>query len=258
MWILALAGCGRPAVAPPPPPPPPLPAPVELTALAAASLTDVLPTVAAAWKAADGADVVFSFDSSSKLAKQVEGGAPADLVFFADTDTMNSLDTKNLLAAGSRRDLLGNELVVVVPATATWTPASAADLSADALHHLALAGENVPAGRYGRAALNAANVWMSVEPKVVTGDNVRTTLAWVTRGEAEAGVVYATDAKAEPGVKTAFVFPADAHPPIVYPAAVVASSTHVDQAKIFLDFCASPIGMELFAKAGFLPPPPPK
>jgi molybdate transport system substrate-binding protein len=232
-----------------------LPERVELTALAAASLTDVLPTLAAAWRAADGADVVFSFDSSSRLAKQVEAGAPADLVFFADTDTMNSLDSKNLLAAGTRRDLLGNQLVLVVPANATWSPVSAADLSSASLTHLALAGEHVPAGHYGRAALEAAGVWSSVEPKIVRGDNVRTTLAWVTRGEAEAGVVYATDAKAEPAVKAAFTFPPESHPPILYPAAVVAASTHVDQAKVFLEFCASPMAMEIFARAGFLPPP---
>jgi molybdate transport system substrate-binding protein len=254
MVVVLFLSCGKPP--PEPAEPPVLPQRVELTALAAASLTDVLPTVAAAWKAADGADVVFSFDSSSKLAKQVEAGAPADLVFFADTDTMNSLDSKNLLAGGTRRDLLGNQLVLVVPQAASWSPGSAADLTSASLVHLALAGEHVPAGKYGRAALETAGVWTSVEPRIVRGDNVRTTLAWVIRGEAEAAVVYATDARVEPAVKTAFVFPADSHPPIVYPAAVVAASTHVDQAKVFLDFCASPIGMEIFAQAGFLPPPP--
>jgi molybdate transport system substrate-binding protein len=168
---------------------------------------------------------------------------------------MNSLDSKNLLAAGTRRDLLGNQLVLVVPANAAWAPASTAELSSPSLVHLALAGEHVPAGKYGRAALESDGVWSSVQPKIVRGDNVRTTLAWVSRGEAEAAVVYATDAKADPAVKSAFTFPAASHPPIVYPAAVVAASAHVDQAKVFLDFCASPMGMEIFAQAGFLPPP---
>jgi molybdate transport system substrate-binding protein len=201
--------------------------------------------------------VAFSFDSSSKLAKQVEASAPADLVFFADADTMDTLDGEGLLAPGTRRVLVGNSLVVVVPASASWAPASAADLAAPAVVHLALAGENVPAGRYGRAALNAAGVWAQVEPRIVTGDNVRTTLAWVTRGEAEAGVVYATDARVESGVRTAFAFPADSHPPIVYPAAVVAASDYVPDATAFLAFCASPAGLALFTEAGFLPPPSP-
>ncbi|MEQ1508740.1 MAG: molybdate ABC transporter substrate-binding protein, partial [Myxococcota bacterium] len=115
---------------------------------------------------------------------------------------------------------------------------------------LALAGENVPAGTYARAAL-AGDGWAALAPKVVTGDNVRTTLAWVSRGEAEAGVVYATDARAEPRVKQAFAFPADRHPPIVYPGAVVAASTHPAEAAAFLAYCASPDAMARFVAAGF-------
>jgi molybdate transport system substrate-binding protein len=229
--------------------------PVELTVLAASSLTDALPDVADAWKAHGGVPVTFSFDSSSKLAKQVEAGAPADALFTADEETLDGLDANGLLAAGTRRDLLGNQLVVVVPATATWIPASAEDLGGEELTHLALAGENVPAGRYARASLQAAGAWTAVEPRVVTGDNVRTTLAWVSRGEAEAGVVYATDARAEPAVKVAFAFPDGSHPAIVYPAAVVAASAHPSEATAFLDFCASPDGLAVFEAAGFLPPP---
>lgn len=212
----------------------------------------MLPKVAEAWKARGGVTVLTSFDSSSKLAKQVEAGAPADLVFFADTDTMDVLDGQKLLAPGSRRDLLGNTLVLVVPAAATFTPTSAADLADPRLQHLALAGENVPAGKYARKALESTGAWSAMEGRVVVGDNVRTTLAWVTRGEAEAGVVYGTDATAESRVRTAFVFPADSHPPIVYPVAVVAASTHLPEAEAFLAFCASPVGMALFTEAGFL------
>lgn len=245
---LVLLGCGAPE---------PPPAAVELTALAASSLTEVLPKVAEAWKGQGGSSVTFSFDSSSKLAKQVEAGAPADLVFFADADTMNGLDGKNLLAPGSRRDLVGNTLVLVVPTAATWNPASVVDLAAPALAHLALAGENVPAGKYGRAALTSGGVWTQVESRVVSGDNVRTTLAWVTRGEAEAGIVYATDAKVEPAVRTAFTFPADSHPPIVYPGAVVGASKHPTEAAAFLTFCTSPAALAIFGEAGFQPPPHP-
>lgn len=238
------------------PPAPPAPAaPVELVVLGAASLSGVLPEVASAWEAQGGVDVTFSFDSSSKLAKQVEAGAPADVVFFADRETMDTLDQKSLLAPGTRRDLLGNTLVLVVPADAAWVPSQPSDLGDPRLQHLALAGENVPAGKYARAALDAAGALAAVQGKVVTGDNVRTTLAWVTRGEAEAGVVYATDAEAEPKVRTAFPFPADSHPPIVYPAAAVAASSHLAEARALLDFCASPSGQAIFQEAGFTPPP---
>jgi molybdate transport system substrate-binding protein len=247
--LLGVLACGQPA------PTPPVPAPVGLTGLAASSLTDVLPAVVASWKEHGGTDVTFSFDSSSRLARQVEAGAPVDVVFFADEDTMNGLDAGGLLATGTRRDLVGNTLVVVVSAAATWIPAAAADLESPSLTHLALAGENVPAGRYGRAALAAAGVWTAVEPKVVTGDNVRTALAWVTRGEAEAGVVYATDAKAEAKVKLAFAFPGDSHPPIVYPAAAIATSTDPQEAAAFVAYCATPEAQALFAEAGFTPPP---
>jgi molybdate transport system substrate-binding protein len=229
------------------------PAAIELTVLAASSLTEALPKVAEGWKLQGGGSVAFSFDSSARLAKQVEAGAPVDLVFFADRETLNGLDRKGLLAAGTPRDLLGNSLVVVVPAAATWVPTSPADLASPSLVHLAVAADNVPAGKYARAALQESGVWTDVEPKVVPGDNVRTTLAWVTRGEAEAGIVYATDARAEPNVKTAFTFPATSHPLIVYTAAVVGASPHAAQANAFLAYCASPEGMAAFTAHGFTP-----
>ncbi len=230
--------------------------PIVLTALAAASLTDVLPEVAEAWSAHGGtASLTFSFDSSSKLIKQVEAGAPADLLFTADSDTMSHVGQLGLLAPGTRRDLLGNTLVLVVPATVVTPPATAADLTAPAIAHLALAGENVPAGKYARAALESAGVWTSVEPRIVRGDNVRTTLGWIARGEADAGVVYLTDARSEPAVKLAFTFPAASHPPIVYPAAAIAASEHVEQATAFLSFCASPEATAIFTMAGFTPSP---
>ncbi len=237
----------------PDPEPEPEPA-VELVVLAAASLTDALPQVAAAYEARRGVAVTFGFDGSARLARQVEAGAPADLLLTADRETMDRVDP--LLLPGTRRDLLGNALVLVVPAEAAWAPSSPAELADPALRHLALAGEQVPAGRYARAALDSARVWTAVEPKVVRGDDVRTTLAWVSRGEAQAGVVYATDARIEPSVRVAFGFPPESHPPIVYPAAVVATSGSPDEARAFLDFCASEEGLRLFAAAGFSAPPP--
>ena len=236
----------------------PSPAPAEpLVGLAASSLAEVLPTLSAAWADRGGVPLTFGFDASSKLARQVEAGAPADVVFFADAESMDSLDGRGLLAPGTRRDIAGNTLVLVTPTAAAWTPGTPLDLADPALGHLAVAGENVPAGRYAREALQAAGVWSAVEGRVVAGDNVRTTLAWVTRGEAEAGVVYATDARVEPGVRVAFVFPPGSHRPIVYPAAVVAGGTRVREAAGFLDFCSSPAGRAILAEAGFAPPPAP-
>jgi molybdate transport system substrate-binding protein len=189
--------------------------------------------------------------------KQLEGGAPADLLFTADAETMEVASAGGLISAATRRDLLGNTLVLVVPGASAWAPTTPVELASEELTHLAIAGENVPAGKYARAALESAAVWTSVESRIVRGDNVRTTLGWVTRGEADAGIVYSTDARTEPSVRVALSFPAASHPPIVYPAAVVARSSHPDEAAAFLAFCASAEAMAVFAEAGFSPPPAP-
>ena len=225
-----------------------------IVGLAASSLSDVLPRVADAWAREGNPKITFSFDASSRLARQVEAGAPADFVVFADALTLDDLDKKGLVRG--RRDLLGNTLVLVVPARAAWAPTTAAGLVGPELTHLAMAGESVPAGRYGRAALASAGVWTAVSPRVVDGESVRTALAWVSRGEAEAGIVYATDAAADPTVRIAFTFPVDSYPPIVYPGAALVGAAHTAEAEAFLTWCAGPAAQALFAEAGFLPPPP--
>lgn len=247
MLLLAWLACSSPVPEPAPPTPKP---PVGIVAFAAASLTDALPKVADAWEIETGNAVTFRFESTSKLAKQIESGEPADLLFSADAEWMDALAAKDLIVAPSRRDLLGNTLVAIVPAGAAFVPASADDLAGPGLLHLAMAGENVPAGRYGRAALRSAGVWSSVESRVVSGDNVRTALGWVASREAEVGVVYATDARAEPKVKVAFTFPPASHPPIVYPAAALKASAHPSEAAAFLDFCQGK-GRAIFEEAGF-------
>jgi len=230
-----------------------------LTVLAASSLTESLQKVGESWTAAGHSKVTFSFDASSRLAKQVEAGAPADLFFSADQEWMDYVVTRGLVDPATRVDLLGNTLVVVVPAASTLSVTSAADLGRAEVKHLALAGESVPAGKYARAALGALGGWDAVKDRVVSGDNVRTTLAWVAGGEAEAGVVYATDARIEPRVKVVWTVPASAHPPIVYPAAVVKSSEQATEAAAFLAFCRSEAGRAVFTAAGFTPAPtPPK
>ena len=226
--------------------------------LAAASLTDVLPKVAAAWSARGGAAVSFSFESSSRLARRAAAGAPGDLFFSADAEWMDDLQARSLLVAATRVDLLGNDLVVVTPAARASVIRAPGDLARPEVAHVALAGESVPAGKYARAALRSLGVWEAVKGRVVTGDDVRTTLAWVARGEADAGLVFATDARVEPRVRVALTLPPSSHPPIVYPAAVLASSAHREEAARFLAFCQSAEARALFEQAGFKPLAPPR
>ena len=216
--------------------------------LAAASLSDVLPLVARAWAAEGGGPVRFSFDATSRLAPQATQGAPADVFFSADQEWMDWLRDRGGVDEGTIRDFLGNRLVVVVPAGRP-APAGPEDLAA--VRRLALAGENVPAGRYARSALEGLGVWSAVERQVVRGGSVRGTLEWVVRGEVDAGIVYKTDALAQPGVTVAFDVPEDAHGAVRYPAAVLATAPHPTEAVAFLDFAESDRGKAVFAAAGF-------
>ena len=231
--------------------PPAADAPVELAVFAASSLTDVLPRVAGAWRRKTGHSVVFTFDATSRLARQLESGAEVEIFLSADKEWMDWADERALIRPETRRDLLGNALVVVVPSGSPFVPRSAEALVSPEIAHLALAGEHVPAGRYARAALSSLQVWDAVSARAVYGDTVRTALGWVARGESQAGIVYATDAQVEPGVQLAFPFPADSHPPIVYPGAVTRRARHPAEAAAFLDFCARE-GSGIFEEAGFM------
>jgi len=153
----------------------------------------------------------------------------------------------------TRIPLLGNDLVAIVPGESEFSPHSARGLNAPSLRHLALAGENVPAGRYAQAALEAMGVWTEVEGLVVRAGTVRGALEWVARGEVEAGIVYLTDAVAEPRVKVAFTFPAETHPPIIYPVAILTRAPMRPAAMDFLAFCRSPAAARVFREAGFRP-----
>jgi molybdate transport system substrate-binding protein len=232
------------------------PEPALVTVLAPSSLTDVLPRVAEAWTAETGQRAALTFDASSRLARQLESGSVAEVFLSADEQWMDWAAERQLVLPETRRDLLGNSLVTVVPSGSSFVPRSVAELASPEILHLALAGENVPAGRYARAALSNLGGPDAVSARVVSGDTVRTALEWVARGEAQAGIVYATDAEIEPGVQVAFVFPADSHPPIVYPGAVATSSRQRQASVSFLAFCAGG-GRPLFEEAGFVVLPPP-
>ena len=224
-------------------------APRPLLVLAAASLTEALSQAGAAFTATGQPALTFSFDASSRLARQIEAGAPADAFFSADRAWMDHLATRGLLAAESRQDLVGNRLVAVVGASSPLALAQPSDLSNPALRRLALAGESVPAGRYARAALEHLGLKAALAARIVNGDHVRSVLTWVAAGEVDAGVVYASDAIVEPRVRVAFVFPPASHPPIVYPMAALRGAPPA--AGEFLRFCKGPVGLPIFVRAGF-------
>lgn len=221
--------------------------------LAAASLQESLGAAADAWAAKGHARPVVSFAASSALARQVLAGARADLFVSADEEWMDALAAKKLIAAGTRANLVGNRLVIVAAAgTRGGVPARGAGL-ARALSRGALAmadPDAVPAGKYGRAALEKLGAWNAVGPKVVRAENVRAALALVERGAASFGIVYATDAKASTKVRVAGVFPADSHPPILYPLARLAGSTN-PAAEEFRRFLLSGEGKAIFRRYGF-------
>jgi molybdate transport system permease protein len=222
-----------------------------LLVLAAASLTDVLPRVAQRWTETGGLPVRFSFDATSRLAPQTLQGAPADLFFSADQRWMDWVSERGGVREESRTVLLGNEIVAVVSRAGDVTLPGPMELGSDVFQHIALAGENVPAGRYARAALEAAGIWGQVEGRIVRAGNVRGALEWVALGEAEMGVVYRTDATAEERVRVVFTFPPGSYPPVTYPAAVLENSSYPDAAQAFLDFCQTAEARYLFQAAGF-------
>jgi molybdate transport system substrate-binding protein len=221
---------------------------------AAASLKNALDEATAAYAAAAGIEVVASYAASSALARQIEAGAPADLFVSADVPWMDYLEERELISNASRRDLLGNDLVLVAPRGAESDLRIAPGFPlAEALGQgrLAMADPDaVPAGKYGKASLEALGVWGEVEARIARAENVRAALAFVARGEAPFGIVYRTDAAAEPEVEVVGMFPADSHPPIIYPAALLAQSTH-PQAMAFMDWLGSPAAALIFTRQGF-------
>jgi molybdate transport system substrate-binding protein len=222
---------------------------------AAASLQTALNTIAIGWRRETGKQVTFSFAASSALARQMEQGAPADLFASADPDWMKWAEQRNLFRSDTSRTLLGNTLVLIEPADrpATVLAITQGFPLAAAIGDSRLATGNpqsVPVGRYAQAALTALGVWSEVRPRIAGTDNVRAALALVARGEARFGIVYETDARTEPRVRVVGTFPAGSHPPIVYPFAVTAASTHPD-ARGFLDYLRSPAALRIFEAEGF-------
>ncbi|MGB6175309.1 MAG: molybdate ABC transporter substrate-binding protein [Methylocella sp.] len=221
---------------------------------AAASMKTALDAVAAAWKADTGKTVSIAYASSATLAKQIELGAPADMFISADLKWMDYLEKSKLVRAGTRRNLLGNRLVLIEPGDA--------DVKLEIAKGFDLAGaagdgkiavcmiDSCPAGIYAKEGLESLGVFAGVEPKLAQASDVRNALNLVSRGEAKFGIVYATDAKADPKVKLVGTFPASSHSPIVYPIALIAASKNPDAA-LFLAYLMSQAAIKIFLGQGF-------
>ncbi|HXV30235.1 MAG TPA: molybdate ABC transporter substrate-binding protein [Sinorhizobium sp.] len=225
-----------------------------MTVFAAASLKNALDAVNAEWRQETGREIVVSYAASSALAKQIEQGAPADIFISADLAWMDYLADRKLIEAGTRTNLLGNRLVLI-SALADARPVEIkpgldlAGLLGD--DRLAIgAVDSVPAGKYGKAALEKLGIWPAVEGKVAGVESVRAALLLVSRGEAPYGIVYRTDAAADPGVRVVGTFPEDSHPPIIYPIAITSESGNADAAA-YLAFVRSPRAAALFEAQGF-------
>jgi molybdate transport system substrate-binding protein len=227
----------------------------DVVILAAASLKNALDEASAAWNKQTGKSTKVSYAASSVLAKQIESGIPADIFISADVPWMDYVAERKLIKAPSRSDFLGNQIVLIAAKD------SKIDLKIDKGFGLRAALGNdgrlamgnvdsVPAGKYGKAALESLGVWPSVADRVAQAENVRMALTLVSRGEAPLGIVYKTDAASDPNVRIVGAFPDGTHPPIIYPMALLASSTNPD-AQAFVDYLKSPAGKPFFEKQGF-------
>ncbi len=223
-----------------------------ITVFAAASLQGPVDAVAAQWQETTGNVVRISYAGTAQLARQIEQGAPADVFLAASEDWMDDLAAKGLIQPATRVTLAGNSLVLIGPGQ---VPPAAIPAALDALGDGKLAMalvDSVPAGQYGRQALENLGLWAAVAPRVAQADNVRAALALVATGEAPLGIVYATDARAEPRVGVVATFPEGSHTPIVYPGALTAAAKPA--AQDFLDALSGPDGRAAFAAAGFTAP----
>ncbi len=226
-----------------------------ITVFAAASLSNALQDLGDAFTKDTSTAVRFSFAASSALARQIENGARADVFFSADLEWMDYLQARNLIQPATRRDLLGNQLVLIAPLDGKIKLKIAPHFAlAAALGKSRLATgdpDSVPAGRYAHEALAHLDVWEQVAPRLVRADSVRAALAFVDRGEAALGIVYATDAMIDKNVRVIDVFPADTHMPIIYPAALVTGADA--RAAKFLAYIRGPAGDLTFRHYGFTP-----
>lgn len=225
----------------------------EILVSAAASLTDVLKEISSGYQSKTKHTVKFNFGPSSGLARQIEEGAPADLFFSADLPQIEKLDKNGRLEPDTRKNLLSNQLVIIVPADSKFSLSSANDLLEVNVKRIALAEpSSVPVGIYSKKYLTDEGLWNKVEAKVVPVQDARATLASVESGNVEAGLVYKTDAAVSKKVKIVYEVPIDKGPKITYPIAIVKESKRKEAARDFLNFVRSTAAKEAFRKYGFV------
>jgi molybdate transport system substrate-binding protein len=226
----------------------------DILVFAAASLKNALDDIAGQWQRETGKKVVISYAASNTLIKQIEQGAPADIFISADLDWMDYGQQKDLIKPDSRSNLLGNRLVLIAPKDSSVSANIQPGFDLAALlkgGRLAMGNvDAVPAGKYGKASLEKLGVWDSVKDKIAQAESVRAALLFVSRGEAPLGIVYQTDATADPSVKIVGTFPENTHPPIIYPVALTKESTNAD-AQAFLNYLRSPAARAAFERQGF-------
>ena len=227
----------------------------EVEVFAAASLTDALKEIAATYEKAGGDKIFFNFAASNTLEMQIKaaGGAPADIFFSADEAKMDDLGKSGLVVKNTRKDLLSNTLVIVVPTDSSIVLTSAAQLTDAAIHKIAL-GEtrSVPAGIYAKEYLQKIGIWEQVKARIIPTESVRAALAAVETGNVDAGIVYKTDALHSKKVKVAYEVPVADGPAIAYPVALVQGSKHAAAAKKFLDYLSEESSLKTFEKYGFI------
>jgi molybdate transport system substrate-binding protein len=225
----------------------------EIMVFAAASLTDGLKEIGAAYEKKTTDKVLFNFAASSTLARQIEEGAPADVFFSADEAQMDALDKKQLVQRDTRKNRLSNLLVIVVAKDGATNIHSAADLADAKVKKIALADPKaVPVGVYAKAYLEKLKLWVAIEPKVIPTDNVRAALAAVESGNVEAGMVYKTDAAQSKNVKLAYEVPSADGPKITYPVAVLKESKQAGAAGKFVKYLNSDEAGKVFESKGFI------
>src|SRR5215831_5743929 len=226
----------------------------DVLVFAAASLKNALDEVAAQWQRETGKKVSISYAASNTLIKQIEHGAPADIFISADLDWMDYGQQKDLIKPETRSNLLGNRLVLIAAKDANVSANIQPGFDLAAMlkgGHLAMANvDAVPAGKYGRAALEKLGAWDGVKDKIAQAESVRAALVFVARGEAPLGIVYQTDAASDPSVRIVGTFPENTHPPIIYPIALTKESSNAD-ARAFLDYIRSPAARPAFERQGF-------
>lgn len=226
----------------------------DVLVFAAASLKNAVDDIGAQWERETGKRAVVSYAASPALARQIELGAPADIFFSADLEWMDYLQQRRLIRSETRANLLGNRIVLIARRGSTRSIRLEPGLDLARLigdGRLAMADTNaVPAGKYGKAALEALGLWPSLQNRIAQSENVRAALLLVSRGEAPLGIVYQTDAAADPYVQIVDTFPENSHPPIIYPVALTTTSRRAD-AGAFLAYLKSTRAKPLFEKQGF-------